>query len=168
MNDVQFHATGSAAHGDTTTFQARRTSATAPGRSPARMTLRQLAGQLTSIDPGRYPQLAGEDIALPSPAARSAAPGWSATGCASCRRSRSRTAIRRSWSRTTGGGATTWSRPFRFYCFDMDLVRRAHEQAAVDAHLAGVTLIRITCDYAFAQNQGRTQEGRPDLLTRGS
>ena len=29
-----------------------------------RMTLRQLAGQLTSIDPGRYQQLAGEDIAL--------------------------------------------------------------------------------------------------------
>ena len=28
------------------------------------MTLRQLAGQLTSIDPGRYQQLAGEDIAL--------------------------------------------------------------------------------------------------------
>ena len=28
------------------------------------MSLRQLAGQLTSIDPGRYQQLAGEDIAL--------------------------------------------------------------------------------------------------------
>ena len=49
--------------------------------------------------------------------------------------------------------------PFPLYCFDMDLVRRAHEEAAADAHLAGVTLIRITCDYAFAQNQGRTQEG---------
>ena len=49
--------------------------------------------------------------------------------------------------------------PFPLYCFDMGLVRRAHEQAAADAGVAGVTLIRITCDYAFAQNQGRTQEG---------
>ena len=47
-----------------------------------RMTLRQLAGQLTSIDPGRYPQLAGEDIAL---------------AVARGKRSRSRTGIRRSW-----------------------------------------------------------------------
>jgi hypothetical protein len=49
--------------------------------------------------------------------------------------------------------------PFPLYCFDMPLVRRAHEQAALDATRAGVSLIRLTCDYAFAQNQGRTQEG---------
>ena len=30
---------------------------------------------------------------------------------------------------------------------------------AVEAYNAGATLIRLTCDYAFAQNQGRTQEG---------
>jgi hypothetical protein len=62
-----------------------------------RMTLRQLAGQLTSIDAGRYQQLAGEDIALASRAATSAPQVWSATGLGSCRRSRSRTDIRRSW-----------------------------------------------------------------------
>ncbi|HET9069459.1 MAG TPA: glycoside hydrolase family 3 C-terminal domain-containing protein, partial [Amaricoccus sp.] len=38
-------------------------------------------------------------------------------------------------------------------------VRRAHEEAARDAGLAGVRLVRLTCDYAFAQHQGRTQEG---------
>ena len=124
-----------------------------------RMTLRQLAGQLTSIDPGRYPQLAGEDIAL--------AVARGEIGCIGLVGDRLRElqeiAVANGHPpllvKDDGRRGFYLVAPFPFYCFDMALVRRAHEQAAIDAHHAGVTLIRITCDYAFAQNQGRTQEG---------
>ena len=123
-----------------------------------RMSLKQLAGQLTSIDPGRYMGLTGETRAC-RPAARSAALASSASACASCRRSRSGTAIHPFFLKDDGRRGFYLVAPFPLYCFDLDLVRRAHEQAAADAHRAGVTLIRLTCDYAFSQNQGRTQEG---------
>ncbi|HVH03559.1 MAG TPA: glycoside hydrolase family 3 C-terminal domain-containing protein [Amaricoccus sp.] len=123
------------------------------------MTLRQLAGQLTSIDPGRYPQLAGEDIAL--------AVARGEIGCAGLVGDRLRElqeiAVANGHPpllvKDDGRRGFYLVAPFPLYCFDMDLVRRAHEQAAVDARHAGVTLIRLTCDYAFAQHQGRTQEG---------
>ena len=123
------------------------------------MTLRQLAGQLTSIDPGRYPQLAGEDIAL--------AVARGEIGCIGLVGDRLRElqeiAVANGHPpllvKDDGRRGFYLVAPFPLYCFDMGLVRRAHEQAAVDARHAGVTLIRLTCDYAFAQNQGRTQEG---------
>ena len=123
------------------------------------MTLRQLAGQLTSIDPGRYQQLAGEDIALA--VARGEIGG---TGLVGARlRELQEIAVANGHPplmvKDDGRRGFYLVAPFPLYCFDMDLVRRAHEQAAVDARTAGATLIRITCDYAFAQNQGRTQEG---------
>ena len=123
------------------------------------MTLRQLAGQLTSIDPGRYQQLAGEDIALA--VARGEIGG---TGLVGARlRELQEIAVANGHPplmvKDDGRRGFYLVAPFPLYCFDMALVRRAHEQAAVDARTAGVTLIRITCDYAFAQNQGRTQEG---------
>ena len=124
-----------------------------------RMTLRQLAGQLTSIDPGRYQQLAGEDIALA--VARGEIGG---TGLVGDRlRELQEIAIANGHPpllvKDDGRRGFYLVAPFPLYCFDMDLVRRAHAQAAIDARQAGVTLIRLTCDYAFAQNQGRTQEG---------
>ena len=124
-----------------------------------RMTLRQLAGQLTSIDPGRYRQLAGEDIALA--VARGEIGG---TGLVGDRlRELQEIAVANGHPpllvKDDGRRGFYLVAPFPLYCFDMELVRRAHEQAAADARLAGVTLIRLTCDYAFAQNQGRTQEG---------
>ena len=123
------------------------------------MTLRQLAGQLTSIDPGRYPQLTGEDIAL--------AVARGEIGCVGLVGDRLRElqeiAVANGHPpllvKDDGRRGFYLVAPFPLYCFDMGLVRRAHEQAAVDAQHAGVTLIRLTCDYAFAQNQGRTQEG---------
>jgi len=123
------------------------------------MTLRQLAGQLTSIDPGRYQQLAGEDIALA--VARGDIGG---TGLVGDRlRELQEIAVANGHPplmvKDDGRRGFYLVAPFPLYCFDMALVRRAHEQAAVDARTAGATLIRITCDYAFAQNQGRTQEG---------
>jgi beta-glucosidase len=123
------------------------------------MTHRQLAGQLTSIDPGRYQQLAGEDIA--AAVARGEIGG---TGLVGDRlRELQEIAVANGHPpllvKDDGRRGFYQIAPFPLYCFDMDLVRRAHEEAAGDAHLAGVTLIRLTCDYAFAQNQGRTQEG---------
>ncbi len=123
------------------------------------MTLRQLAGQLTSIDPGRYLQLAGEDIALA--VARGEIGG---TGLVGERlRELQEIAVENGHPplllKDDGRRGIYLIAPFPLYCFDMALVRRAHEQAAIDAHQAGVALIRVTCDYAFAQNQGRTQEG---------
>ena len=123
------------------------------------MTLRQLAGQLTSIDPGRYPQLTGEDIAL--------AVARGEIGCVGLVGDRLRElqeiAVANGHPpllvKDDGRRGFYLVAPFPLYCFDMGLVRRAHEQAAVDAQHAGVTLIRLTCDYSFAQNQGRTQEG---------
>jgi beta-glucosidase len=123
------------------------------------MTLRQLAGQLTSIDAGRYQQLTGEDIALA--VARGDIGG---TGLVGDR-------LKELQEAAIGGGHPPLLvkddgrrgfyqiAPFPLYCFDMETVRRAHGEAAEDARLAGVTLIRITCDYAFSQKQGRTQEG---------
>lgn len=123
------------------------------------MSLRQLAGQLTSIDPGRYQALAGEDIALA--VARGEIGG---TGLVGDRlRELQEIAVANGHPpllvKDDGRRGFYQIAPFPLYCFDMDLVRRAHEEAAGDARLAGVTLIRLTCDYAFAQNQGRTQEG---------
>lgn len=123
------------------------------------MTLRQLAGQLTSINAGRYQQLAGEDIALA--VARGEIGG---TGLVGDRlKELQEVALANGHPpllvKDDGRRGFYQIAPFPLYCFDMDLVRRAHEEAALDAHLAGVTLIRLTCDYAFAQNQGRTQEG---------
>ncbi len=123
------------------------------------MTLRQLAGQLTSIDPGRYQQLAGEDIALA--VARGEIGG---TGLVGDRlRELQEIAVANGHPpllvKDDGRRGFYLVAPFPLYCFDMGLVRRAHEQAAADAQIAGVSLIRLTCDYAFAQNQGRTQEG---------
>ena len=125
----------------------------------SKMSLRQLAGQLTSIDPGRYRQLAGEDIALA--VARGEIGG---TGLVGDRlRELQEIAVRNGHPplmvKDDGRRGFYLIAPFPLYCFDMGLVRRAHAQAAADANLAGVTLIRLTCDYAFAQNQGRTQEG---------
>ena len=123
------------------------------------MSPRQLAGQLTSIDPGRYAQLAGEDIARA--VARGEIGGSGLVG--------DRLAELQEAARANGhppllikdDGRRGFYRvgPFPLYCFDMDIVRRAHSQAAEDAEAAGVSLIRLTCDYAFAQKQGRTQEG---------
>ena len=123
------------------------------------MTLRQLAGQLTSIDPGRYQQLAGEDIALA--VARGEIGG---TGLVGDRlRELQEIAIANGHPplqvKDDGRRGFYLVAPFPLYCFDMRLVRQAHEQAAIDARNAGVTLVRLTCDYSFAQNQGRTQEG---------
>lgn len=123
------------------------------------MTLRQLAGQLTSIDPGRYQALAGEDIALA--VARGEIGG---TGLVGDRlRELQEIAVANGHPpllvKDDGRRGFYQIAPFPLYCFDLDLVRRAHAEAAGDARLAGVTLIRLTCDYAFAQNQGRTQEG---------
>ena len=123
------------------------------------MSLRQLAGQLTSIDPGRYQALAGEDIALA--VARGEIGG---TGLVGDRlRELQEIAVANGHPpllvKDDGRRGFYLVAPFPLYCFDMGLVRRAHEEAAADAGVAGVTLIRITCDYAFAQNQGRTQEG---------
>ena len=123
------------------------------------MTLRQLAGQLTSIDPGRYQQLAGEDIA--AAVARGEIGG---TGLVGDRLGELQAVAVANGHppllvKDDGRRGYYQIAPFPLYCFDMDLVRRAHAEAAGDAHLAGVTLVRLTCDYAFAQNQGRTQEG---------
>ncbi len=123
------------------------------------MTLRQLAGQLTSIDPGRYQQLAGEDITLAI--ARGEIGG---TGLVGDRlRGLQEIAVGNGHPpllvKDDGRRGFYLIAPFPLYCFDMALVRRAHEQAADDAYGAGASLIRITCDYAFAQHQGRTQEG---------
>ncbi len=125
----------------------------------SRMTHRQLAGQLTSIDPGRYLQLAGEDIA--EAVARGDIGG---TGLVGDRlKELQEIAVANGHPpllvKDDGRRGFYQIAPFPLYCFDMDLVRAAHAEAAADARLAGVTLIRLTCDYAFAQNQGRTQEG---------
>ena len=123
------------------------------------MSLHQLAGQLTSIDAGRYQALAGEDIAVA--VARGEIGG---TGLVGGRlRELQEIAVANGHPpllvKDDGRRGFYQIAPFPLYSFDMDLVRRAHAEAAGDAHLAGVTLIRLTCDYAFAQNQGRTQEG---------
>jgi beta-glucosidase len=124
-----------------------------------KMTLRQLAGQLTSIDPGRYRQLADEDIALA--VARGEIGGTGHVG--SRLRELQDIALANGHPpllvKDDGRRGFYLVAPFPLYCFDMALVRQAHEQAAMDARNAGVTLIRLTCDYAFSQNQGRTQEG---------
>lgn len=124
-----------------------------------RMSLRQLAGQLTSIDPGRYAQLAGEDIA--QGVARGDVGG---TGLVGERlRELQEIALANGHPplllKDDGRRGFYLVAPFPLYCFDLDLVRRAHAEAARDALTAGARLIRLTCDYAFAQNQGRTQEG---------
>ena len=139
--------------------ESRPTSANGHGRSPAAMTLRQLAGQLTSIDPGRYLQLAGEDIA--AAVARGEIGGTGLVGDRLGELQAIAVANGHPPLLVKDDGRRGYYQiaPFPLYCFDMDLVRRAHAEAAGDAHLAGVTLIRLTCDYAFAQNQGRTQEG---------
>lgn len=124
------------------------------------MTTRQLAGQLTSTDSGRYPQLSGgEDIAL--------AVARGEIGCVGLVGERLRELQEAAVANghpplmVKDDGRRGFYRvaPFPLYCFDMDLVRRAHARAAADAAIAGVTLIRLTCDYSFATNQGRTQEG---------
>ncbi|WP_181164506.1 glycoside hydrolase family 3 C-terminal domain-containing protein [Amaricoccus solimangrovi] len=123
------------------------------------MTLRQLAGQLNSIDPGRYRQLAGEDIARA--VARGEVGGSGLVG--DRLRELQGIAVANGHPplliKDDGRRGFYLVGPFPLYCFDMDLVRRAHEQAAIDANKAGARLIRLTCDYAFAQHQGRTQEG---------
>lgn len=123
------------------------------------MTLRQLAGQLTSIDPGRYQALAGEDIALA--VARGEIGGSGLVGDRLRELQEIAVANGHPPLLIKDDGRRGFYRvaPFPLYCFDMDAVRRAHQQAAADAGLAGVGLVRLTCDYAFAQNQGRTQEG---------
>ena len=123
------------------------------------MTHRQLAGQLTSIDPGRFLQLAGEDIA--AAVARGEIGG---TGLVGDRlKELQEIAVANGHPpllvKDDGRRGFYQIAPFPLYCFDMETVRRAHGEAAEDARLAGVTLIRITCDYAFSQKQGRTQEG---------
>lgn len=124
-----------------------------------KMTIRQLAGQLTSIDPGRYQQLTGEDIALA--VARGDIGGTGHVGGRLGELQQIALANGHPPLLVKDDGRRGFYRvgPFPFYCFDMALVRRAHEQAAADARHAGVSLVRLTCDYAFAQNQGRTQEG---------
>ncbi len=123
------------------------------------MSLRQLAGQLTSIDPGRYQALAGEDIALA--VARGEIGGSGLVG----ERLLELQQIARDNGhpplliKDDGRRGFYLVAPFPLYCFDMGLVRRAHQAAAEDAAIAGVSLIRLTCDYSFAQHQGRTQEG---------
>lgn len=128
--------------------------ALASGMSP-----RQLAGQLTSIDPGRYQALAGEDIALA--VARGEIGGSGLVG--DRLRELQEVAVRNGHPplliKDDGRRGFYRVAPFPLYCFDMALVQRAHEQAAADAGTAGVALVRLTCDYSFAQNQGRTQEG---------
>ena len=123
------------------------------------MTLRQLAGQLTSIDPGRYQQLAGEDIALAVARGEIGGTGLVGDRLRELQEVAAANGHPPLLVKDDGRRGFYLVAPFPLYCFDMGLVRRAHEQAAADAHEAGVTLIRITCDYAFAQNQGRTQEG---------
>jgi len=91
------------------------------------MTLRQLAGQLTSIDPGRYRQLAGEDIALA--VARGEIGG---TGLVGDRLGELQEAALANGHpplmvKDDGRRGFYIVAPFPLYCFDMDLVRRAHE-----------------------------------------
>jgi beta-glucosidase len=124
-----------------------------------RMTLRQLAGQLTSIDPGRYQQLAGEDIALAVARGEIGGTGLVGDRLGELQQLAVANGHPPLLVKDDGRRGFYLIAPFPLYCFDMDLVRRAHEQAAADAHTAGVTLVRLTCDYAFSQNQGRTQEG---------
>ncbi|WP_297976029.1 glycoside hydrolase family 3 C-terminal domain-containing protein [uncultured Amaricoccus sp.] len=125
----------------------------------AGMSLRQLAGQLTSIDPGRYLQLAGEDIALA--VARGEIGGTGLVGGRLRELQEIAVANGHPPLLVKDDGRRGFHRvaPFPLYCFDMGVVRRAHAEAAADAGVAGVTLVRVTCDYSFAQNQGRTQEG---------
>ena len=125
----------------------------------SRMSLRQLAGQLTSIDPGRYRQLAGEDIALAVARGEIGGTGLVGDRLGELQEIAVSNGHPPLMVKDDGRRGFYLVAPFPLYCFDMGLVRRAHEQAAADANLAGVTLIRLTCDYAFAQNQGRTQEG---------
>ena len=124
-----------------------------------KMTLRQLAGQLTSIDPGRYQQLAGEDIALAVARGEIGGTGLVGDRLAELQGIAAANGHPPLLVKDDGRRGFYLVAPFPLYCFDLGLVRRAHEQAAADARLAGVTLLRLTCDYAFAQNQGRTQEG---------
>ncbi|MFT3973241.1 MAG: glycoside hydrolase family 3 C-terminal domain-containing protein [Amaricoccus sp.] len=123
------------------------------------MTLRQLAGQLTSIDAGRYQQLTGEDIALGVARGDVGGTGLVGERLAELQQAAVANGHPPLLVKDDGRRGFYQIAPFPLYCFDMDLVRRAHVEAAGDARLAGVTLIRLTCDYAFAQNQGRTQEG---------
>ncbi len=123
------------------------------------MTLSQLAGQLTSIDPGRYQALAGEDIALAVARGEIGGTGLVGGRLAELQAIAVANGHPPLLVKDDGRRGFYLVAPFPLYCFDMDLVRRAHAQAAVDAGHAGVTLVRLTCDYAFAQNQGRTQEG---------
>ena len=124
------------------------------------MTLRQLAGQLTSIDPGRYLQLAGEDIALA--VARGEIGG---TGLVGERlRELQEIAVENGHPpllvKDDGRRGILPRRAVPAlllrhgrWCGARTSRRRSTRTQA------GVTLIRLTCDYAFAQNQGRTQEG---------
>lgn len=126
----------------------------AEGMSP-----RQLAGQLTAIDAGRYRQLAGEDIADAVARGEIGSAGLLGTRLRELQEIAVANGHPPLLVADDGRRGHYIIAPFPLYCFDMERVRRAHEEAAADAHHAGVTLIRITCDYAFAQNQGRTQEG---------
>ncbi len=123
------------------------------------MTLRQLAGQLTSIDPGRYRQLAGEDIALAVARGEIGGTGLVGDRLLELQEIAMANGHPPLLVKDDGRRGIYLVAPFPLYCFDMSLVRRAHEQAADDAQHVGVALVRVTCDYAFAQNQGRTQEG---------
>jgi beta-glucosidase len=123
------------------------------------MTLRQLAGQLTSIDPGRYRQLTGEDIALAVARGEIGGTGLVGDRLLELQEIAIANGHPPLLVKDDGRRGIYLVAPFPLYCFDMSLVRRAHEQAADDAQHVGVALVRVTCDYAFAQNQGRTQEG---------
>lgn len=123
------------------------------------MSLRQLAGQLTSIDPGRYQALAGEDIALAVARGEIGGSGLVGDRLGELQRIAVENGHPPLLIKDDGRRGFYFVGPFPLYCFDMERVRRAHEQAAIDANKAGVRLVRITCDYAFAQRQGRTQEG---------
>jgi beta-glucosidase len=124
-----------------------------------RMTLRQLAGQLTSIDPGRYLALTGEDIALAVARGEIGCTGLVGDRLGELQEAAVANGHPPLLVKDDGRRGFYLVAPFPLYCFDLGLIRRAHEEAATDAHRAGVTLVRLTCDYAFAQNQGRTQEG---------
>ena len=130
-----------------------------------------LPGQLTSIDPGA---LQAARLAKTSRwrlrGARSAAPGWSAIACASCSRAAVDNGHPPLLLKDDGRRGIYLIAPFPLYCFDMDLVRRAHEQAAADAHEGrSRRWSALTCDYSPSRtNQGRTQEGGLDLLSASS
>ena len=132
------------------------------------MTLRQLAGQLTSIDPGRYQQLAGEDIALA--VARGEIGG---TGLVGDRlRELQEVAVANGHPpllvKDDGRRGFYLVAPFPLYCFDMGLVRRAHEQAAVDAHAGRGDADPAHLRLCLRAEPGPDAGGRADLLSASS